>query len=225
MYIKQVILMPELTERFHSKHTKLPSGCWEWQGALVGRVGYKRGVVSYQRNRVNTFYLAHRYAYTLLVGPIPEGLEIDHLCANPVCVNPDHLEPVTGHENKRRTGERTTTCKRGHAYDVVNTYITVTGSKICKRCQKAHQRARKLGITTDEASNRELELDAFYGVIGREPKPPKVVDPNKVRVNWDDPKCRECKVKLYKTKPRVSTGQRKHMGRGYCGVCYKKASK
>jgi hypothetical protein len=84
--------------RFWSK-VDASGDCWEWTGYTdqdgYGRVGVGRRVD--QRT-----IPAHRYAWELMVGPIPEGLEIDHLCFNRPCVNPDHLEPVTHTENMRR---------------------------------------------------------------------------------------------------------------------------
>lgn len=71
------------------------SGCWIWTGSK-GEDGY--GSVRYRRK----VWRAHRAAYTILVGPIPFGLELDHLCRVRACVNPSHLEPVTGEENIRR---------------------------------------------------------------------------------------------------------------------------
>lgn len=78
---------------------ELETGCRIWQGSKVG-AGY--GVVSTGNRRV----YVHRLAYELANGPIPEGLEIDHLCAVKDCVNPEHLEAVTHAENMRRLGER-----------------------------------------------------------------------------------------------------------------------
>lgn len=86
-------------ERFLSRVQKgAPGECWEWTGWLSDK-GY------------GTFWddgqvKAHRTSYELHVGPIPEGLEIDHLCRNRSCVNPEHLEPVTHAENCRRAAER-----------------------------------------------------------------------------------------------------------------------
>ncbi|MFI9344986.1 HNH endonuclease signature motif containing protein [Streptomyces sp. NPDC052773] len=72
-----------------------PGGCWLWKGHVLP-TGY--GTV----NAFGTVLLAHRAAYRLLVGPIPDGLTLDHLCRVTHCVNPDHLEPVTRRENIRR---------------------------------------------------------------------------------------------------------------------------
>lgn len=89
--------------------------CWEWQGALSPK-GY--GAFSVKSVKVG----AHRFAYQEFVGPIPEGLEIDHLCRNRACVNPDHLEPVTHKANVLRSpinpiavGANRETCDEGHA--------------------------------------------------------------------------------------------------------------
>lgn len=74
--------------------------CWEWIGTRYGN-GYGQAAIG-DGGRINQ---AHRVVYEALVGPIPEGLELDHLCRNPSCVNPDHLEPVTHAENMRRMGD------------------------------------------------------------------------------------------------------------------------
>jgi hypothetical protein len=81
-----------------------------------------------------------------LVGPVPDGLELDHLCRNPGCVNPDHLEPVTHKENMLRgfnpsaTNARKTHCHKGHFFDAENTYIATTGARRCRTCLRELQR-------------------------------------------------------------------------------------
>lgn len=119
------------------------TGCWIWTGALVkgyGRIG---------RGRAGTGQVAtHRAAYEMLRGYIPAGFHLDHLCRNPPCCNPDHLEPVTPAENARRYGRTVTHCPRGHAYDEANTYVQKTAfggvCKVCRVCQSARRRARRL---------------------------------------------------------------------------------
>lgn len=81
------------------RYTILPDGCWRWDG--------KRDPKGYGRSELNGRCIsAHRVMYILLRGPIPEGLHLDHLCNRTWCVNPDHLEPVTPEENRRRQTER-----------------------------------------------------------------------------------------------------------------------
>lgn len=117
-------------------------GCWEWQGSLA-YAGYGRLRVGPQSRSMG----AHRYSYELLVGPIPEGLEIHHKCMNPPCVNPAHLEPVTREENLRmRRFYRPTHCKRGHAFDEHNTYFVKTGGRQCRKCCAWRMRQYKASL-------------------------------------------------------------------------------
>lgn len=130
-------------DRFHALIDKTDGGCWEWRGRTGSPSGYGYFSVDYKEVR------AHRYAYQLLVGPIPDGLTIDHLCRNPSCVNPDHLEPVTMRENTLRgygpTGQnaRKTHCKRGHEFTTENTYIQSDGNRRCRICDRMLSREGK----------------------------------------------------------------------------------
>ena len=117
---------------------KAEDGCWNWLG-YKSKTGYGRC------GRV----WAHRRAYELLIGAIPAGLEIDHLCRNRGCVNPGHMEVVTHQENQRRGNSpyginaRKTHCIRGHEFSEANTYISPNGRRNCRRCHADYERARR----------------------------------------------------------------------------------
>jgi hypothetical protein len=85
---------------------------------------------------------AHRLLYERHVGPIPAGLSPDHLCQNPACCNPDHLEPVTHAENLRRTRTRRSACRNGHPRTPDNIYIAPDGEWQCRDCNRARKRTR-----------------------------------------------------------------------------------
>lgn len=131
-------------DRFWSRVDK--SGeCWIWT-AGKNSAGY--GQFSLRRRTV----YAHRYAYERLRGPIPDGLELDHLCRVRACVNPAHLEPVTRRENQLR-GEspiaqkaRWTHCPRGHEFTPENTYYRPDGDgrhRLCKTCARIRDNRRR----------------------------------------------------------------------------------
>lgn len=130
-------------ERFWSKVDKNgPEGCWLWTDHL-GRQGYADFWVPPRPVK------AHRFAYELLVGPIPEGLVIDHLCSVRHCVNPAHLEAVTQRVNVLRSTNHVaaqavaTHCKRGHEFTPENTYMH-RGKRDCRTCHRDQaRRARR----------------------------------------------------------------------------------
>lgn len=123
-----------------------PAGkCWEWRGKRDSG-GY--GVLCRNRNGKRCNLTAHRAAYEAWVGPIPEGLVLDHLCRNHACVNPDHLEPVTHRVNCMRgmspgiAAARLGQCIKGHEFTAENTYRAPTGRRECRRCHADRERRR-----------------------------------------------------------------------------------
>lgn len=131
-----------LDKRLNERIAELPNGCWEWTG--------KRQPNGYARISVNgRQQLVHRVMYERIVGPIPEGLVIDHLCRNRACVRPGHLEPVTIAENLIRgdSNAHKTHCPQGHPYSGDNLYVENAGKawakrrcRTCKRDQTARRR-------------------------------------------------------------------------------------
>lgn len=112
------------------------SGCWLWTASL-DKHGYG------QVRHGNTTGRAHRVIYEAERGPIPFGLVLDHKCRNPVCVNPDHLEPVTQAENLRRSPvtlgsihRAKTHCKKGHPFTPLNTRPHPSGGRVCVACKR-----------------------------------------------------------------------------------------
>lgn len=138
--------------RFWAKVVIDPSGCLLWTASAfsAGYGQFKHG---------GRTLAAHRFAYTALVGPVPDGLVLDHLCRNKRCAAPDHLEPVTDRVNILR-GEAPpainaakTACMRGHLLDEANTYIVRPGKRLCRACE----RARKIA----ERESRRAEINEY----------------------------------------------------------------
>ena len=128
-------------EAFWSRvNTTDPDGCWEYMGER-DRKGYGRFSIQRQGKRFR--WAAHRLSVQLERGPIPEGLEVDHVCNNPPCVNPAHLELVTPKEHLERSVSRRASCRRGHAYTTENTYVDPQGKRRCNTCRRDTQRHRR----------------------------------------------------------------------------------
>ncbi len=127
-----------LVARFFAKVAEdRATGCWVWT-AFRDRKGYGKFQYGTKDNR-----LAYNVSYGLMVGEVPEGLELDHLCRNTSCVNPYHLEPVPPCVNKRRATAVITHCPSGHPYTLDNTYRTPQSGRVCRTCRKGTQQAVK----------------------------------------------------------------------------------
>ncbi len=128
--------------------------CWLWTGGHIGG-GYGQFNPGSRIDNSRRKAVAHRYAYELLVGPVPDGLELDHLCRVRPCCNPAHLEPVTHAENIARgltvpaANLIKTECPAGHPYDEVNTYVH-QGRRACKECRREHARRYKARVRHPE---------------------------------------------------------------------------
>ena len=125
-----------IKEHLEKKWSDYP--CYEWQGYKTN-LGY--GQLGTAKKLGKNLY-AHRIVWEAVNGPIPEGLSLDHLCRNPSCISPHHLEPVTHKENCLRgvgvgaINSKKTHCKTGHTFDELNTGYLKDGRRYCKECQR-----------------------------------------------------------------------------------------
>ena len=134
------------------------SDCIIWTGTST-KAGYGQ-----RRSNGKRRYI-HVLAYEEAFGPVPDGLEIDHLCGNPACYNIEHLEAVTHRENTRRgngwagANSRKTHCARGHEFTPENTYIRPdTSGRVCRACKRENDRRYASGVTLpDFVSGRDIE--------------------------------------------------------------------
>jgi hypothetical protein len=151
--------MKRLSLRERLQHYSVPepnTGCWLWTGSLYPAGYGQLGIGKYRK------VTAHRASYETFVGPVPAGLQLDHLCRVRSCINPDHLQPVTLHENLLRgmgptgTHARQTHCLRGHPLSGDNLYIWPGKdgghgrTRMCRTCHsqcEARRRARKREVS------------------------------------------------------------------------------
>jgi hypothetical protein len=150
--------------RFWRFVDKWHDGCWRWVGG-IHKTGYGLFTI-YQRGTV----WAHRYSYEMAKGPIPAGMQLDHLCRVHNCVNPDHLEVVTPRENVMRGDTiarenlSKTHCPKGHPYSPENTQLTNLNQRRCKTCQrirwvKWYRKKNGLPMQNTSTSRAFIEVD------------------------------------------------------------------
>jgi len=136
---EKILMSPKQIAKFWMRVNDTRN-CWEFNGLSTS--GYGQFMVNRKNKR------AHRIAYELIVGPIPNGLVLDHLCRNRSCVNPNHLELVTNKENVLRgigitaKNAKNTHCRKGHEYTNESTYM-FRGARQCRICKLDHQRKTK----------------------------------------------------------------------------------
>jgi hypothetical protein len=121
-------LAPE--DRFFRHVTEAENGCWNYASE------HNSGYALFAINKGTQLTLAHRWSYEHFIADIPDGLVIDHLCNNPKCVNPWHLEPVTQKVNCQRGVGSALTCVNGHPYDPSNTHVRPNGHRQCRICRQ-----------------------------------------------------------------------------------------
>ena len=162
----ELILDEKARKRFFEKVAVNPkTGCWEWW-AYRDREGYGRFRLD------GKTLLAHRVSYEMAKGKIPEVLQIDHLCRVRACVNPDHLETVTGKENLHRgeapaaANRAKTHCIRGHELSGDNLYVYPDGRRSCKACQAEYHRRRR---AKKKKKKKEAKGERVRWGLGGEP--------------------------------------------------------
>lgn len=138
------------------------TGCWQWTGS-VNRGGYGQFAFGRRTNGHMRNALAHRASYAIHVGAIPDGLEIDHLCRNRLCVNPTHLEPVDRKTNASRSihaNSVKTHCVKGHEFTPENTYRRPNGRRYCAACHREQVLSSYHSLTDDQRDARNAKRRA-----------------------------------------------------------------
>jgi hypothetical protein len=140
---------PDLLNRYQDRLIMEPgNGCWNWTGQ---KVNWGYGVVTIARRK----YAVHRVFYEIFVGPIPDGMMVDHMCRNRLCQNPDHMQVVTPRENVALGGLRKTHCPQGHEYAGDNLVRTPEGDRRCRTCMNARSKAAYHRRKTLATASRE----------------------------------------------------------------------
>lgn len=139
--MKSTYRLSDLPANMQNKIRVTDTGCWEWTGAK-NSVGY--GCASF----AGVVQLTHRISYACFIGPIPKGLQVDHLCRMILCCNPAHLEAVTQQVNaSRRPDAGKSHCVKGHALTASNLIIKRRAGgkeqRNCRECERQAQRRRR----------------------------------------------------------------------------------
>lgn len=141
-----------LQDRVLKRVDQTEEGCWEWPGSTTSN-GY--GTASYIRDDgIQRIAMTHRVVYEALVGPIPEGLDLDHLCRNRICCNPKHLEPVPRIVNSHRGAKyRPSHCIHGHEYTKENSHFNKYGHIKCRECSRQSCKKRRMAAKSNDKSS------------------------------------------------------------------------
>jgi HNH endonuclease len=149
-------MLAKLPEKIRNRILVDQSDCWLWQGAISSGYGQMKNPLGST--------LVHRIVYELLIGPIPERLDIDHLCRRRHCCNPAHLEPVTRSINCKRIPVprirelycgpsrrrmRRPFCEKGHQLSGENLYVSPRGARGCMTCRREVMRRRRIRCPED----------------------------------------------------------------------------